>query len=72
MPCNLNTSKMSKKSPKSTSAEDTQKGGIEKNPKAPTNPKSKESLGDDDDLDTPLYDDDLRFDNFEDDEDDDF
>lgn len=62
---------MSKKSPKSIPSKDTKKSETGKNPTKPTSPKSKGPVGDDD-FDASLYDDDLRFDNFEEDEDDDF
>lgn len=62
---------MSKKSPKSTPSEDTKNSDTRKNPAKLTDPKSKEFI-EDDDFDASLYDDDLKLDNFEDDEDDDF
>lgn len=62
---------MSKKSPKSIPSEDTKNSDTGRNPTKLTDPKSKESI-EDDDFDASLYDDDLKLDNFEDDEDDDF
>jgi len=50
---------MSKKSPKSTPSEDTKNSDTRKNPAKLTDPKSKESI-EDDDFDASLYDDDLK------------
>lgn len=62
---------MSKKSPKSNPGGEKKKGGIEKKPTVPKSSKSKESLGDDD-FDGPLSDEDVPYDRFDDEDEDDF